>query len=111
MIRVIMMMLVVTLMCLPVISWAEGEKVYTIVIKDHLFSPAELKIPAGERVKLIVDNQDPSPEEFESAELKREKLIKANKKGNFWLGPLNPGTYHYVGEFHEDTAKGVIVVE
>jgi plastocyanin len=86
-------------------------KEFTIVIKDHLFVPAETKIPAGEKVKLIIDNQDSSPEEFESHDLSREKIISGNSKGIVFVGPLKAGTYKYFGEFNEATAQGVIIAE
>ena len=84
---------------------------FTIVIKDHKFEPVELVVPAGQRVKLIVDNQDATPEEFESHELDREKIIPGGKSAKILVGPLKPGRYPFVGEFHEDTAQGVLVAE
>jgi plastocyanin len=82
-----------------------------LVIRDHRFEPEELKVPAGQRVKILVDNQDATPEEFESSSLKREKVIPGKSKGQVLVGPLKPGRYKFVGEFHEATAKGVLVVE
>src|ERR1035441_2981108 len=38
----------------------------TILIKDHQFNPLQLTVPAGQKLKITVDNQDPSAEEFES---------------------------------------------
>lgn len=90
---------------------ANEMPVYTLVIKDHTFEPANIDIPADTKVKLIVDNQDATPEEFESHELKREKVIAANSKGTVLIGPLKAGTYPFVGEFHEKTAKGTITVK
>lgn len=90
-------------------SGAESE--FTVVIKDHRFQPAELRVPAGQRVKLVVDNQDPTPEEFESHDLRREKVIPGHSKGVVWIGPLPKGEYGYYGEFHEDTAQGRIIAE
>jgi plastocyanin len=84
---------------------------YTIVIKDNRFEPSELTVPAGKRIKLVIDNQDATAEEFESHDLKREKVIAGNSKGTVWVGPLVPGSYAFVGEFHEDTAKGTLVAK
>ncbi len=84
---------------------------YTIIIKDHKFSPSELTIPADKKIKLIVDNQDSTPEEFESHDLKREKIIPGNKKAIINIGPLTPGEYKFFGEFNEKTAQGVIKVQ
>lgn len=82
-----------------------------IVIKDHKFIPDTVEVPAGQKVKLIIDNQDPTPEEFESHELNREKIIKGGKKGVVFIGPLEPGTYPFFGEFNEATAQGKVVVK
>ncbi len=82
-----------------------------LVIKDHRFTPDELKVPAHVKIKLTITNQDPTPEEFESYELKREKLIPANSKGILFVGPLAPGRYEFFGEFNQKTARGVIVAE
>lgn len=84
---------------------------FTLTIKDHKFSPAELKVPANKRVTITVVNADPTPEEFESDELKVEKIIAGNSKAIVRVGPLKPGRYGFFGEFHEDTAKGVVIAE
>ena len=84
---------------------------FVIVIKDHKFEPSELTIPAGQRVKLVVDNQDPTSEEFESHSLHREKVIPGNSKANIYVGPLEPGTHKFFGEFNEATAQGTLIVE
>lgn len=90
---------------------ADEVKNFDITIKDHKFSPESLEIPAGEKVKLTIINNDPTPEEFESHELNREKIIKGNSKGIVFVGPLEPGKYPYFGEFNMDTAKGEIVAK
>ncbi|MFC5498845.1 cupredoxin domain-containing protein [Caenimonas terrae] len=82
-----------------------------LVIKDHRFEPAELKVPAGQRVKLTVHNQDPTPEEFESHKLNREKVIPGGAKAVIFIGPLKPGKYEFYGEYNEATAKGAVVAE
>ena len=84
---------------------------FTLTIKDHTFSPAELKVPANKRITITVINADPTPEEFESDELKVEKIIAGNSKAVVRIGPLKPGRYGFVGEFHEDTAKGAVIAE
>ena len=84
---------------------------YTITIKDHKFSPAELKVVANKRVTVEVVNSDITPEEFESHELKVEKVIAGNSKAIVRIGPLKPGKYPFFGEFHEKTAKGTVIVE
>lgn len=94
-----------TLAAFPVLA---AEEV-TIVIKDHKFEPARVEVPVGKKIKLIIDNQDATPEEFESHELKREKVIQGNSQGVVLIGPLESGEYPFFGEFNEATAQGVIV--
>lgn len=80
-------------------------------IKGHTFHPAEITIPANTKVKLVIKNEDPTPEEFESHSLHREKLIPAGKSRVIFIGPLNAGTYEFFGEFNPKTAKGRVIVK
>ena len=80
-------------------------------IKDHRFIPAEVRVPSGQKVKLTIENQDSTPEELDSHDLNREKVIPGNSKASIFIGPLRPGRYAFVGEFNEATAKGVVIAE
>jgi len=84
--------------------------VLQLQLKDHLFSPATLYVPEGEKVKLLIHNQDSTPEEFESFSLNREKVILGNSKGVVFIGPLEPGEHAFVGEYHPDSARGTLIV-
>lgn len=92
-------------------SVASHAEDYVITVKDNKFSPQELVIPADQKVKITVKNLDSTPVEFESKDLKREKVVKANNEIVISVGPLKAGSYGYVDEFHEDTTKGTIVVK
>ena len=87
-----------------------AEPEFALALRDHRFTPAEITIPANTKVKLIVDNQDPTPEEFDSHALNREKVIPARSKATIFVGPLAPGRYPFIGEFNASTAQGVVVV-
>jgi len=84
---------------------------FRIVIKDHRFDPTELAIPAGQKVKLVVENQDPTPEEFESYDFNREKIVPGNGRIVVYVGPLKPGKYEFFGEFNPQTARGWLVAK
>ncbi|MFZ4482165.1 MAG: cupredoxin domain-containing protein [Rhodoferax sp.] len=86
---------------------------YVLTIRNHAFEPKELKIPAGKKIRLLVVNKDSTPAEFESKSLGREKIIPAKSTGVVNLGPLKPGRYSFVEEYHETeaAAQGTIVVE
>lgn len=82
-----------------------------LVIENHRYSPSELIVPAGKKIKLRIENRDASPEEFESHDLNREKLIAGKSSITIYIGPLKPGRYAFIGEFNEKTAQGVVIAE
>jgi plastocyanin len=90
---------------------AAADEERTLTIKDHVFSPAEVRVKAHTKTKLIVTNQDAAAEEFESPTLNREKLIRPGQSATILLPPLKPGRYEFFGEFHPETARGAVVAE
>lgn len=84
---------------------------FRIAIKDHRFTPAEVVIPANQKVKLVVENQDPTPEEFESYDFNREKIVPGNGSIVVFVGPLKPGKYEFFGEFNPGTARGWVIAK
>ena len=95
---------------MPVLSLAQTQPANTIVIKNHQFIPPELNVPAGQKLQITVDNQDPTAEEFESFDLDREQVVEGNKKIIVFIGPLTPGKYNYWADYHQ-ASKGVIIAQ
>ena len=98
------------ILLLPLFAQA-ADDVYTIQIKDHRFVPEKLTVPAGKKIKLLIENTDATPEEFESHALNREKVIAGNSKATLYIGPLTEGSYAYYGEFNAATAQGSIIAK
>ncbi len=84
---------------------------YMLSIKDHQFEPTEIEIPAGQKVTLTVKNLDPTPEEFESIDMRREKVVAGGQEITVFVGPLRPGRYEFFGDFNPTTARGHIVAK
>jgi len=84
---------------------------YVLTIKDHRFTPDTLEIPADTKVRVLIRNQDATPEEFDSDDLHREKLVTGGGEGVVFIGPLSPGTYQFMGEFNSATARGKVIVK
>jgi plastocyanin len=82
-----------------------------IEIHNHLFEPDVIRIPAGTKIRLVIHNRDRTPEEFESLQLNRKKIIMGDNTAAIFIGPLVPGDYTFFGEFNPDTALGKIIVE
>jgi len=104
------MALAVALTSMPPAARADGDS-YTLSIKDHKFSPEEFAIPAGKKITLTVKNLDPTPEEFESTDFNREKVVPGGQEITVYIGPLRPGRYEFFGDFNPDTARGHIVAK
>ena len=90
---------------------AEAPSQIDVSLKDHRFEPSEIRVPAGKSVTLKVTNQDATAEEFDSSALKVEKIIAAGKYATIRLRPLAQGRYPFAGEFHSETASGVVIAE
>jgi plastocyanin domain-containing protein len=90
---------------------ADEPQHLTLTIRNHRFEPAQIEVPAGTRFRLWVKNADPSLEEFESFDLHREKLVPPGKEIYVFLGPLDKGEYKFFGDFHQDTAQGVMIAK
>ena len=103
--------LAVAVVALSVASAHAVAQEFNVTIRNHTFEPQEIRVPAGKRVSIYVNNEDASAEEFESPALKAEKIIPGKSKGLVRVGPLSPGRYEVFGEFHPDTAKGVVIAE
>jgi hypothetical protein len=106
----IMKLLYFILLLLPFNLSASTEE-YRMVISDHKFIPDELIVPAGKKIKLLIYNSDDEAEEFESFDLKREKIIPSKSNITVNISPLEPGEYKFFGEFHIKTAQGIIIAK
>lgn len=104
-------LLFVALLTVSPFSVASGKNEHNLTISNHRFEPSEITIAANTVVKLVVHNKDANFEEFHSDSLHREKVIAPNAKGVIKIGPLPPGTYEFMGEFHAETAQGRVIVK
>ena len=92
---------------------ASAQEVLTanISIKNHQFYPSQIKVPAGKPLKLVVTNLDRTPEEFESDQMKFEKIVQGGGRITVFVAPLKPGQYNFFGEFNLKTAQGWIIAQ
>ncbi len=82
-----------------------------LTIQDHRYTPDEIHVPAGKPVILDIENKDPMAEEFDSSSMHIEKVIPGGRKGIVRLHALDAGKYPFIGEYHSDTAKGILIAE
>lgn len=89
---------------------SEGKE-FLLQIKDHRFEPEIIEVAANQKFKLVIENLDKTLEEFESNDLKKEKLVSGGKKIIINIGPLKAGEYKFFGDFHQKTAQGKIIAK
>jgi plastocyanin len=102
---------VILLSILLSVNCLASEPEYKIVLKNHRFEPTIITVPAGKKVKLLVENKDASADEFHSDALGVEKVISGNGKGVIFIGPLKPGKHSFMGEYHAATAQGAVIAK
>ena len=90
---------------------AEDPVRVSIAIRGNRFEPAELHVPANKPCIIEVHNEDATAEEFESAELGVEKVVAGGRSLPVRVRALPPGRYRFIGEYHQDTAAGVLIVD
>ena len=105
-----MSLLALTAACAASIALAQ-DVVYTLVAKDGRFTPSDLTVPAGKRIKIEISNEGATPIEFESRPLKQEKVLAPGAKSSVVINPLKPGEYPFFDEFHPETSKGKIIAK
>jgi hypothetical protein len=90
---------------------ADADGNIVVTLQNHIFSPAEIRIPEGKGAQLVIKNLDATADEFDSSALKVEKVIAGRSSGVIKLRALGKGSYPFIGEYHSQTAKGVIIVQ
>ena len=86
------------------------DPVVNITLKDHIFIPAEVPVPARVKVKLVIKNEQTMSAEFESTALHREKIVTAGGEISLFVGPLEPGSYEFFDDFNK-SSRGHLVVK
>jgi hypothetical protein len=90
---------------------AEELSVFTLVARDGSFEPLKLEVPAGKRFKIEISNDGKGPMEFESRDLKQEKVLASGAKSSVVINGLKPGSYVFFDDYHPDAPKGQIVAK
>ena len=90
---------------------AEELAVFKLVARDGAFEPIKIEVPAGKRFKIEISNEGNGPMEFESRDLKQEKVLAAGAKSSVVINGLKPGAYVFFDDYHPDAPKGQIVAK
>jgi len=92
-------------------AYGADEATVQLVARDGKFFPAELVVPQGRKIRIEISNEGKDPVEFESMELRKEKVLAPNSKSVVVIVPQPPGRYRFFDDFHPKTGQGVLVVK
>ena len=92
-------------------AWAQDLPVYKLTARDGKFEPAVLEVPAGKRFRVEIANENKKAIEFESKDLKQEKVVAPGAKVTVNVSALKPGEYKFFDEFQQATANGKVVAK
>ncbi|WP_083444616.1 cupredoxin domain-containing protein [Herbaspirillum rhizosphaerae] len=84
---------------------------FKLEMQDGKFIPARIEVPAGQRIKIEIHNIGKSAAEFESVELRKEKVLAPGAQSFVVIAPLRPGEYKFFDDFHLNMPQGVIVAK
>lgn len=84
---------------------------FKLEMADGKFNPARIEVPAGQRIKIELHNVGKTAAEFESVELRKEKVLAPGAQSFVVIAPLRPGEYKFFDDFHLDAPQGVIVAK
>jgi hypothetical protein len=88
-------------------AWADPIELH---LTGHIFTPSKIAVPANQKFQIKVFNHDETPAEFESHDLKVEKIVVAGGSALVMVGPLKPGTYQFFDDYNPDDASGTVTV-
>lgn len=84
---------------------------FRLELKDGKMIPQRIEVPAGVKIKIEVFNTGTSPAEFESVQLRKEKVLSPGTNSFVVIAPMQPGEYKFFDDFHPAAGEGVIVVK
>lgn len=90
---------------------AQDLPTVNLLIRNGRFVPSTLEVPANTKFRLLIKNEGPGAEEFESTDLRKEKVLGPGATSFLIFQPLKPGSYKFFGDFHPDTAQGQMVAK
>ncbi|AQG98212.1 periplasmic lipoprotein involved in iron transport [Burkholderia sp. KK1] len=92
------------------IAQAADLPTFKLEMNDGKLNPARIEVPAGQRIKIEVHNIGKGAAEFESVQLRKEKVLAPGADSFVVIAPLDPGEYKFFDDFHQ-SAQGVIVAK
>ncbi|BBO59328.1 cupredoxin domain-containing protein [Mycoavidus sp. B2-EB] len=82
---------------------------FELDMADGKLTPSRIEVPANQPIKISITNSGKKAAEFESIQLRKEKVLAPGSKSFVVIKKMAPGEYKFFDDFHQATAQGVIV--
>ena len=92
------------------LAHAEEAVTFKLDMNDGKLLPARIEVPAGKRIRIEVRNIGKGAAEFESVQLRKEKVLAPGAESVVVIAPLEKGEYKFFDDFHQE-AQGLIVAK
>lgn len=90
---------------------AEDAPSFRIEFNDGKFEPQRLEVPANKTIEIELVNKGQGPAEFESKQLRKEKVLAPGATTTLVIRGLDPGEYDFFDDFHPDAPPAKLVAK
>jgi hypothetical protein len=92
-------------------AFAEDVASFRIEFNDGKVEPLRLQVPANKTIEIELVNKGQGPAEFESKQLRKEKVLAPGATVTMVIRGLDPGEYDFFDDFHPDAPPAVLVAK
>jgi len=93
------------------IAQAADLPTFKLEMNDGKLNPERIEVPAGQRIKIEVHNIGKGAAEFESIQLRKEKVLAPGASSFLVFRSLDVGTYAFFDDFHLDMPPASMVAK
>lgn len=90
---------------------AGDEPTFRIEFRNGLIFPGRIEVPAKTRFRLELVNTGEMPAEFESFELRKEKVIAPGSEAVMVIRTLDPGEYLFFDDFQPGSPPAILTAK
>ncbi|PLC56479.1 MULTISPECIES: cupredoxin domain-containing protein [Photobacterium] len=95
----------------PISAYAAEKYTVYLKINNGEFIPPVLNVPTNKIIRIKISNIGNQPAEFESTQLRKEKVLAPGASSVVIIAPLRQGTYTFFDDFHLEHLHGKIIAQ
>lgn len=92
-------------------AMAEDLPTFKVEMKDGVMTPLRIEVPADKPFKIEIHNTGTTPAEFESLELRKEKVVAPGAVSFVVIKRVSAGEYKFFDDFHPNAPQVTVVAK